>query len=61
MRQIAWMLMACLLVCSGCGRESIKDKAKRATNKAGQVVGEGASSFFAGVGEGIDKTITRYD
>jgi len=53
--------MACLVLCSGCGRESLKDKAKRATNKAGQVVGEGASSFFTGVGEGVDKTITSYD
>ena len=46
---------------AGCSRESLKDKAKTVTNKAGAVVGEGASTFFVGMGEGIDKTVTSYD
>lgn len=61
MKQIGLLMMIGLVLCGGCGRESLKDKAKRVTNKAGQTVGEGASSFFTGVGEGIDKTITSYD
>ena len=48
-----------LVLLTGCGR--VKEQAKRATNKAGEVVGEGASSFFTGVGQGIDKTVTTYD
>jgi len=55
-----WMLLLMTLVCvTGCGR--VKDKATKATNKAGKLVGEGASTFITGVGEGIDKTITTYD
>lgn len=50
-----------LTVCTGCSREAIRKKAKQATNKAGQVVGEGASTFFTGVGEGIVRTVTHYD
>jgi len=61
MNQIGYVTIVCLILCSGCGRESLKDKAKRVTNKAGQTVGEGAGSFFTGVGEGIDKTVTTYD
>lgn len=53
-----WLFVMVVLV-SGCGR--VKDEASRATNKAGQLVGEGASTFFAGVGEGVDKTVTTYD
>lgn len=58
MKTIVLLLIMSLVVFCGCG---IKEKAKKATNKAGQVVGEGASSFFSGVGEGVDKTITDYD
>jgi hypothetical protein len=58
MKQIVLLLMVGVVAFCGCG---IQEKAKRATNKAGQVVGEGASSFFSGVGEGVDKTITDYD
>lgn len=50
-----------LLMLAGCGRESLTEKARRASNKAGQVVGEGASSFFTGVGEGVERTVTSYD
>jgi hypothetical protein len=53
------LLFAVVVFATGCGR--VKDKASRATNKAGQLVGEGASTFFTGVGAGIDKTITTYD
>ena len=53
------LLLAAIVAATGCGR--IKDKASRATNKAGQLVGEGASTFFTGVGAGIDKTVTTYD
>lgn len=60
MKSIGWLLLAGLVLSGGCGQESM-DKAKRATNKAGQVVGEGASSFFTGIGAGIDKTIASYD
>lgn len=54
-------LLLCLAWCSACSRQSLKERAKRATNKAGQVVGEGAGSFFTGVGAGVEKTITSYD
>lgn len=53
------LILALIVLMTGCGR--VKDKADRATNKAGQLVGEGASTFFTGVGAGIDKTITTYD
>lgn len=52
-------LVFTLILAAGCGR--MKDKATQATNKAGQLVGEGAGSFFTGVGAGIDKTVTAYD
>ena len=60
MKSVASLLLSCLVLSAGCGQESM-DKAKRATNKAGQVVGEGASSFFTGIGAGIDKTVTSYE
>lgn len=59
MKTVGMILLAVIVVATGCGR--VKDKASRATNKAGQLVGEGASSFFTGVGAGIDKTVTTYD
>ena len=59
MRITGIMFLAVALLMVGCGR--VKDKASQATNKAGQLVGEGASAFFSGVGEGIDKTVTTYD
>jgi len=59
MRTIGMLLLAVSMLGAGCGR--VKDKAARATNKAGQLVGEGASTFFTGVGEGIVKTVTTYD
>jgi len=59
MKTIGMLLLAVAVLVAGCGR--VKDKAAKATNKAGQLVGEGASTFFTGVGEGIDKTVTTYD
>jgi hypothetical protein len=59
MKTTAMLLVMVAALASGCGR--VKDKAARATNKAGQLLGEGASTFFTGVGEGIDKTTTTYD
>jgi len=61
MKPILFCLLIGLALGSGCGRESLREKAKRASNQAGQVVGEGASSFFTGVGEGVEKTVTSYD
>ncbi len=61
MKKMTWLVLGGLLLGLGCGRESVGDKARRASNKAGQVVGESAGSFFSGVGEGVDKTITNYD
>ena len=61
MRLLTSLTVVLLIVSAGCGRESLKEQAKRATNKAGELVGEGASSFFTGVGEGVDKTVTSYD
>lgn len=55
------LLLMSLSVLAGCGRESLAEKARRATNKAGQVVGEGAGSFFTGVGEGVERSVTSYD
>jgi hypothetical protein len=59
MKTAGLLLLAVIVFAAGCGR--VTDKASRATNKAGQLVGEGASSFFTGVGAGIDKTVTTYD
>ena len=59
MKTAGLLLFAAIVIATGCGR--VKDKASRATNKAGQLVGEGASSFFTGVGAGIEKTVTTYD
>ena len=53
------VFLAAMLIVSGCGR--VKDTATRATNKAGQLAGEGVGTFFTGVGAGIDKTVTTYD
>lgn len=61
MKHAVMLLMLCIALCCSCSRESLGDKAKRATNKAGKIVGEGAGSFFAGVGEGVEKTVTSYD
>ncbi len=59
MKTAGILLLTMIVVATGCGR--VKDKASRATNKAGELVGEGASTFFSGVGAGIDKTVTTYD
>jgi hypothetical protein len=59
MKTAGTLVLAVMVFAAGCGR--VKDKASRATNKAGQLVGEGASTFFTGVGAGIDKTVTTYD
>ena len=59
MKTAGILLLTMVVVATGCGR--VKDKASRATNKAGELVGEGASTFFSGVGAGIDKTVTTYD
>jgi hypothetical protein len=59
MKTAGMVLLAVMVFATGCGR--VKDKASRATSKAGQLVGEGASTFFTGVGAGIDKTVTTYD
>lgn len=59
MKTTGMLILAVVVVAVGCGR--VKDEASRATNKAGQLVGEGASTFFTGVGAGIDKTVTTYD
>ncbi len=56
MKTAGILLLTMVVVATGCGR--VKDKASRATNKAGELVGEGASTFFSGVGAGIDKTVT---
>ena len=59
MKTAGMLLLAVVAFATGCGR--VKDKANQATNKAGQLVGEGASTFFTGVGAGIDRTVTTYD
>jgi len=59
MKTAGILLLTMIVVATGCGR--VKDKASRATNKAGELVGEGASTCFSGVGAGIDKTVTTYD
>jgi len=61
MRIRTLLVVALAGLAAGCGRESLKERAKHATNKAGQLVGEGASSFFTGVGEGVERTVTSYD
>jgi len=35
----------------------VKDKTKQTINKGGEVVGKGATEFFEGVSEGVDKTM----
>lgn len=45
---IIFMMTAC---------NSVKDKTKKAINKSGETVGKGATEFFEGVSEGIDKSL----
>jgi len=53
-------LLKMLLVIStfaaiSCNR--VKEKTKQTINKGGEVVGKGATEFFEGVSEGVDKTM----
>ena len=52
MRKLVFITLAAVLV--SCN--TIKKKAKETINVGGETVGKGASEFFEGVAEGVDKT-----
>ena len=49
------LFFSTLMLLASCGK--IKEKAKETINKSGETVGKGATEFFEGVSEGIDKTL----
>ena len=62
-------MISVLFVCVDCSRARQKaaeaaklaeEKGKELATKAGKTVGEHAGSFFAGVGEGVEKSICDY-
>jgi len=60
MKLSSFKLLKMLLVIStlaaiSCNR--VKEKTKQTINKGGEVVGKGATEFFEGVSEGVDKTM----
>ena len=61
MKICGFVLLAVLLSIVGCGESSPRKAVKNAVNKAGKMVGEGTSTFFSGIGEGIDKASVDYD
>ena len=55
------ILLLFLVLTAGCSRQEATDRAKELTGKAGRAIGEGAGTFFSGVGEGYEKAVTAYD
>jgi hypothetical protein len=50
---LTYVILIALL--TGCS--NVKETTKEVINKSGEVVGKGASEFFEGVSEGIDRTL----
>ena len=61
MIQFLTILLAATLLIVGCNQSETADRAKELTSKAGHAIGEGAGTFFAGVGAGYEKAVTAYD
>jgi hypothetical protein len=57
MRVLVALSAAVLVLIASCSQ----DRAKHETNRAGQAIGEGATSFFNGLEAGAEKTVTSYD
>ena len=61
MKPLLVLIAAALVLAANCGHDRLQDSAKHETSRAGQVIGEGATSFFQGLEEGAEKTVTNYD
>ena len=60
MKSLSILLFA-TLVAAGCNQSDTADRAKELTSKAGHALGEGAGTFFSGIGAGYEKAVTAYD
>lgn len=55
MRKVLVLFLTLLIFTFSCDR--VKRKTKETLNKSGETIGEGATEFFEGVSEGVDKTL----
>ncbi len=55
MRKVLTLFIPLLIFTFSCDR--VKEKTKETLNRSGETIGEGATEFFEGVSEGVDKTL----
>jgi hypothetical protein len=55
MKKVLILFGALLMFAFSCDR--VKEKTKETLNKSGETIGEGATEFFEGVSEGVDRTL----